>query len=190
MHVDKQNILKEEELIVQIGEGNKAAFEQLYKLFKDKVFNTTLSYVQNIEDAEEVTQDVFVSVFVKAHTFKGNSQVSTWIYRITVNKALNKLDKRKRESKSNNKLDHNFSVDFHHPGILLENQENAAYLFSAIETLVDLQKTAFILTYIEGLPQQEVAMIMENSVKAVESLLQRAKTNLKKTLIAHYPEGK
>ena len=81
-------------------------------------------------------------------------------------------------------------IDFKHPGILLENQEKASYLFAAINELAETQKTAFILTYIEGLPQQEVASIMDNSVKSVESLLQRAKTNLKKKLISMYPEGK
>ncbi|MFZ4414213.1 MAG: RNA polymerase sigma factor, partial [Bacteroidales bacterium] len=169
---------------------NKVAFEELYSLFKDKVYNTAISYLQNIEDAEEVTQDVFLSIYVNAHTFKRNSKVSTWIYRITVNKALNKLDKRNRKPNSNIQLEDSFSIDFQHPGILLENQENAAYLFGAIDTLLPSQKTAFILVYIEGLPQQEVALIMENTVKAVESLLQRAKINLKKILIEHYPEGK
>ncbi len=182
--------MNEERLLLQISDGNKTAFEELYTMFKDKVYNTAISYLQNIEDAEEVTQDVFLSIFVNAHTFKRNSKVNTWIYSITVNKSLNKLDQRSRKQKSLNKLEDNFSIDFQHPGILLENQEKAAYLFSAINTLLASQKTAFILTYIEGLPQQEVALIMEITVKAVESLLQRAKKNLKKILIEHYPEGK
>jgi RNA polymerase sigma factor (sigma-70 family) len=182
--------LNEERLLLQISDGNKTAFEELYTMFKDKVYNTAISYLQNIEDAEEVTQDVFLSIFVSAHTFKRNSKVNTWIYSITVNKSLNKLDQRNRKPKSLNKLEDNLSIDFQHPGILLENQEKAAYLFSAINTLLASQKTAFILTYIEGLPQQEVALIMEITVKAVESLLQRAKKNLKKILIEHYPEGK
>lgn len=190
MLIEKYKILKEERLLEQISEGNKAAFEVLYVKFKDKVYNTAISYLQNIEDAEEVTQDVFLSLFVKAQTFKGNSKVSTWIYRITVNKALNKLETRKRHPNTSTLLQDNFRIDFQHPGILLENQEKAAYLFGAIDTLAASQKTAFILTHIEGLPQQEVALVMQNTVKAVESLLQRAKINLKKKLMEHYPEGK
>jgi RNA polymerase sigma factor (sigma-70 family) len=182
--------LTEELLLMQISEGNKLAFEELYSLFKDKVYNTAISYLQNIEDAEEVTQDVFLTLFAKAHTFKGNSKVSTWIYKIAVNKALNKLDQRNRKPNSNNKIEEYLSIDFQHPGILLENQEKATYLFNAIHSLNTTQKTAFILTYIEGLPQQEVALIMGNTLKSVESLLQRAKANLKKILIEHYPEGK
>lgn len=182
--------MNENQLVAQISEGNKIAFEKLYGLFKDKVYNTAISYLQNSEDAEEVTQDVFLSIFINAITFKGNSKASTWIYRITVNKALNRLDKRNRKPNFSIDLEDHFNIDFKHPGILLENQENASYLFKAIDTLIESQKTAFILTYIEGLPQQDVALIMDNTVKAVESLLQRAKANLKKELIEHYPEGK
>lgn len=80
-------------------------------------------------------------------------------------------------------------IDFQHPGVLLENKEKAQYLFSVIETLAEAQKTAFILSFVEGLPRQEVADIMETSLKSVESLLQRAKANLKKKLIEIYPEG-
>jgi len=148
-----------------------------------------MSYVQNVEDAEEVTQDVFLSIYNKAHTFQGNSKVSTWIYKITVNRALNQIEKTNRKSKPYLQLDDNHRIDFKHPGVLLENQEKAAYLFSAINSLAESQKTAFILIYIEGLPQQEVALIMDNTVKSVESLLQRAKVNLRKKIILMYPEG-
>lgn len=154
------------------------------------MYNTALGYLQNVEDAEEIVQDVFLTIYEKAHTFKGNAKVSTWMYRITVNKSLNHIDKRKRRPIANHEVQEYQQVDFEHPGVLLENQENAKILFSTIDTLIENQKTAFILSYVEGLPQQEVAEIMETSLKSVESLLQRAKTNLKKKLISLYPEGK
>lgn len=72
--------------------------------------------------------------------------------------------------------------DFVHPGVLAENREKARYLFKAIAALPENQKTAFVLTHIEDLPQKEVAEIMDLSLKAVESLLQRAKANLRKQL--------
>ena len=78
---------------------------------------------------------------------------------------------------------------FDHPGILLEQKENARYLFEAIEELPETQKTVFILAHIEELPQKEIAAIMDLSLKAVESLLQRAKVNLRKKLGDLY-EGK
>lgn len=158
-------------------------------MYKEKVYNTALGYLQNVEDAEEITQDVFLTIFDKADTFKGNSKVSTWIYRITVNKSLNQIEKRNRRPQSGKEIQDYHRVDFRHPGVLLENQEKAQYLFSVIDALIETQKTAFILSYVEGLPRQEVADIMETTLKSVESLLQRAKTNLKKKLISIYPEG-
>lgn len=143
--------------------------------------------MQNTEDAEEVAQDVFLTIFKKADTFKGNSKVGTWIYRITVNKSLNKL---RTTSVTKVEINETHKIDFTHPGIQLENKEKGQHLFKAIEGLSENQKTAFILTYVEGLPQQKVAEIMEGSVKSIESLLQRAKANLRTKLNSMYPEGK
>lgn len=153
------------------------------------VYNTALGYLHNVEEAEEITQDVFVSIYQKASTFQENAKLSTWIYRITINKCLNALDKRKRRPNAESEVHEFHRIDFVHPGILLENQEKSKYLFAVIDALVDAQKTAFILSYIEGLPRQEVADVMEIGLKAVESLLQRAKANLRKKLINIYPEG-
>lgn len=153
------------------------------------MYNTAIGYLQNIEEAEEITQDVFLTVYEKADTFQEKSKVSTWIYRITVNKALNKLQKRKRSTLFGNEIKEGDSVDFDHPGIQLENKEKARFLFAEIDKLPKNQKTAFLLSYVEGLPRQEVADIMETTLKSMESLLQRAKQNLRKQLIAIYPEG-
>lgn len=148
-----------------------------------------MGYLHNVEEAEEITQDVFLTIFTKADTFKGNSKVSTWIYRITINKALNQLEKRKRQPKADREIQEYHLLDFQHPGVLLENKEHARYLFTAINSLIEAQKTVFILSYVEGLPRQEVANIMNTTLKSVESLLQRAKSNLKKKIIPLYPEG-
>ena len=79
--------------------------------------------------------------------------------------------------------------DFFHPGIALENKENAALLFKAIKTLPQNQHTAFILNKIEGLSYQEISDIMKLSVSAIDSLLQRAKTNLRKYLTNYYEQS-
>lgn len=175
------------DLITSIAKGDRKAFAQLYDLFADKVYNTAISYAQNEQDAEEITQDVFLKIHKNAAKFKGNAAPSTWIYRITVNTALTLLKKKKRFSfiaLGIKKLD---VPNFEHPGILLENKEHAAFLFQAIDKLPDAQKTAFILSFVEELPRKQVANIMETSLKAVESLLQRAKKNLRKILEKNYP---
>ena len=158
-------------------------------MYKNKVYNTAIGYLQNVEDAEEITQDVFLTIFQKADTFKGNSKTSTWIYRITINKSLNQIEKRKTRPHSGTEIQDFHKIEFNHPGGILENQEKMEYLFAAINTLAEKQKTSFILSYVEGLPRQEVADIMKTTLKSIESLLQRAKINLRKILISVYPEG-
>lgn len=180
-------MLDEKILIKQIVLGSKQAFDSLYSTYSTRVFNIALSYSKNQVDAEEITQDVFLRVFKNAKSFKFDCSLNTWIYRITVNSAINYLKKidRYRFFKTNYKKSK--SIEFSHPGVLLENKENSDTLFKVIDCLPNNQKTSFILSYIECLPRQEVADIMEISLKAVESLLQRAKKNLRLELVKLYP---
>jgi RNA polymerase sigma-70 factor (ECF subfamily) len=178
------------QILRRIARKDKKAFSQLYKMYAAKVYNTALSYAQSVEDAEEITQDVFVKIHRSAAKFKGNSSVNTWIYRIAVNTSLDYLKRKKRLSIVRfDKVIVN-KPDFEHPGVLLENKEKAKMLFKVIDTLPETQKTAFILSFIEELPRKEVAKIMQTSLKAVEGLLQRGKNNLRKKLEKEYPNRK
>ena len=147
--------------------------------------------VQDTGVAEDISQEVFVTVYKSILSFNEKSSISTWIYRITVNKCLDHLRAKKRQKRSgflsqllnlDNGEPLEGAADFIHPGVVLENREKSKFLFKAINALPDNQKTVFVLTYVEDLPQKEVAEIMNLSLKAVESLLQRAKSNLRKEL--------
>lgn len=170
-----------------IVDGNQQAFATLYKLYASKAYNTALSYTKNPEDAEEITQDVFIKIYKSMATFNGNSTLTTWIYRIVINTSLNYLKKNKRLSQYKNSITDIQTIEFEHPGVILENKENAKALYRAMDCLADTQKSAFILSYIEGLPRKEVAVIMDTSLKAIESLLQRAKKNMRIELENMYP---
>jgi RNA polymerase sigma-70 factor (ECF subfamily) len=155
------------------------------------VYNLALNYAQNVEDAEEITQDVFVSVYQSLHSFQENSSLSTWMYRITINKSLDFLKSKQRKKRfalltslffdNSNDIKHN-PPEYNHPGVLLEHKEALGKLFKVINELPNKQKTALILHKIEQKSQAEVAEIMNISLKAAESLIQRAKTNLSKKL--------
>ncbi len=182
------------ELIDRLKKGDQQAFRMIVESWKDMVYNTSLGIVQNSEDAEDVTQEVFVQVYESVNQFKGDSKFSTWLYRIAVTKSLDHLRKKKRKKRfafvqslfGPNEEEVNHQPDFQHPGISMENKENAAVLFRAIEKLPDNQKTAFTLHKLEGLSYQEIAEIMETTVSSVESLMHRAKGNLKKFLTDYY----
>lgn len=174
-------------LLKEIAKGDQSAFRKLYDINKEIVYNLALKYVQNQQDAEEILQDVFIKIYNNATKFNYQSSVITWIYRITINTSLNYTKKNKRYSSV--ELDEHGKglTSYTHPGIILEHKENVQLLFSVIDTLPDQQKTAFILGFIERLPRQDIADILQVSLKATESLLQRAKANLRKKLKKHYP---
>lgn len=187
-------LLNEFELISRLKSGDAIAFRELVESRQNLVFNTVIGFLQNTEDAEDVTQDVFVKIFESIGQFKGESALSTWVYRVAVTTALEFLRRKKRKKRfgflspilgENNELTVELP-DFHHPGVTLDNREKASMLFKAIKQLPENQQTAFILNKVEGLPYQEVAEIMKTSLSAVESLLHRAKTNLKDLLKNFY----
>lgn len=187
--------MEEKELIKKIIEGDRTAFKELYDVFSSRVYNTTLGILQNKEDAEDVTQEVFVQVFRSLRNFKQQSSLSTWIYRITINKAFEFIRNKKRKKRfaivksifANEETEE--PVDFLHPGILAENRERGKILFRAIDKLSEKQKTAFILSKIENLSHREICDIMGLSLSSVESLIFRAKENLKKDLYDFYMEN-
>lgn len=166
-------------------------FDELYHQHKSLVFNLALSYVQNEDDAEEITQDVFVAAHRSMDSFRQEANHATWLYRITINKSLDHLKSRKRQKRfavivglfsDDDGESKHIPHSFDHPGVALEQREAVARIFSKLNQLPATQRTALILSKIEDKSQIEIAEIMKLSVKAVESLLQRAKKTLRKSL--------
>lgn len=176
-------------LIIQLKEGSEAAFRELVKAYEDRVYNTVLSIVHNRTDAEDIAQETFIRIFRSVHSFTGNAALSTWIYRIAVNRSLDFLRSKKRQKRfafittffGNDDCEplHN-ATDFFHPGVALDQKENAAILFKAIKKLPEKQQAAFILNKIEGLSYNEIAAVLMITEAAADALLQRAKQNLRK----------
>ena len=81
--------IQEQELIRKVAAGERAAFRQLFDIHSPRVHNLLLRLVSNRDDAEELTQDVFLSLWKYAESLRGESKLSTWLYRVAVNKAIN-----------------------------------------------------------------------------------------------------
>lgn len=164
--------------------------EELYHKYHEKVYNLALHYVQHPEDAEEITQDVFVKVHDKLSSFRGEAEAGTWIYRIAINTSIDCLRARKSGKRAfwlrvvsiNNQSKEQEPETHLHPGITMEHKEALSGLFQAINKLPERQRSALILLKLEGLGTEEVARIMNLKPKALESLFQRAKTQLKSIL--------
>jgi RNA polymerase sigma-70 factor (ECF subfamily) len=180
--------LNENELITLLKKKDRKAFKEIVERCQNMVYNTAIGLLQNAEDAEDTAQEVFMQVYESISSFKGESKFSTWIYRITVSKSLDHLRKKKRKKRFAfiQRLygkDEGLMIDppdFFHPGVKIENKENAAVLFKAIDQLPSNQKIAFILNKIENLSYKEISQVMKSSESSVDSLLQRAKKNLQK----------
>ena len=163
--------------IAALKSGDQQAFKKLVEMYQQKVFNTAISLVQDHGLAEDISQEIFVTVFRSVVTFNEKSSLSTWIYRITVNKCLDHLRAKKRQKfglfsqlfRQPDAIDN--KPGFEHPGIQLENRETARYLFEAIDTLPHNQKTVFVLAHMEELPQKEIAEIMNLSLKSISLLM-------------------
>ena len=182
--------MNESTLIQQLKKGDQSAFREVVETTKDLVYNTALGILQNAEDAEDISQEVFVQAYEAIDKFKGESKLSTWLYRITISKALDHIRKKKRKKRfaflqslfgNNNEVIYE-PPDFNHPGVVLDRKEESALLFKHINALPEKQRIAFILNKVEGLNYQQVSEIMDTTLPSVESLLHRAKTNLRKSI--------
>jgi RNA polymerase sigma factor (sigma-70 family) len=187
--------LNEQELIQQLRQKDEQAFRWLVDNYRNRVFHTVLNILQDDKEAEDAAQETFIQVFESINTFKAESSLSTWIYRIAVHKALDKIRRRKTRQRLHQILpwwmpDEKKSSDemFQHPGIAAENKEKAAILFKAIESLPEKQKLAFTLIKVQGMNYEEACEVMQQNIKAVESLISRAKVNLQKQL-EHFYKG-
>jgi RNA polymerase sigma-70 factor (ECF subfamily) len=183
------------DIVRLIAEGNESAFRTLVNEHADRVYNTCLGMLQHAEDAEDITQEVFIEVHRSIGKFRGECGLGTWLYRIAVSKSLDLL-KNRRTAKRFAFITSLFGDEgvhpiadtphFDHPGVQLENKEHARVLFHALHKLPESQRTAFTLNQVEGLSYLQISEVMETSVASVDSLMVRARKNLRKLLKGYY----
>ena len=188
--------MTEQQLIHALQQGQEPAFRLLVETYKDRLYNTILGFITNAEDAEDVLQEVFITVFENIVSFKSQSLLTTWMYRIAVTQSLDTIRRKSRKKRAATFLSwvgvgenhEKYAVETIHPGVLAENREQSVVLFKAIQQLPENQRAAFVLQKIEGMNQQDIAAVLKTSTGAVESLLSRAKQNLRKSLTNFYHE--
>lgn len=186
--------MNEQSLIQGLQKGDEKMFSLMVETYQHMVFNTVLGLVMNFEEAEDLSQDVFVLVFQQIQSFRSASKFSTWLYTIAVRTALNHLRKQKAKKRAvyikrffGMEVEQEISqTDFHHPGVILDNKEYAAVLFKALQQLPENQRVAFLLVKTEDMRYDEVAEILGVSIKGVEGLMHRAKEKLRNVLNDYY----
>lgn len=172
--------------------GEMAAFDALVDRYHQKVYRLALRFCRNPQDAEEVTQDVFLSAFRKGDTFDGRSAFGTWLYRIAANAALMKLRGHATEARLREEFLPEFDADGRHlrpisawsrtPEEIVLAQEGRQLIRRAIDELPPDYRAVVLLHDLEGLPNQEVAEILGTTTAAVKARSHRARLVLRGAL--------
>lgn len=188
--------VQDQELVEGLRKGDQACLLEIVTRYSEKVHNLAMRISRNQEDAEEILQDVFMTVFRKVDKFEGKSAFSSWLYRITVNTAFMKLRKRKQTaaisleditpnvkeswvSERREENDANFMASRH---------ELREQLEAAINKLPEEYRVIFILRDVDGLSNQEVGEVLGITVPAVKSRLHRSRLLLRKKLCRFYED--
>ncbi|MDX8339997.1 sigma-70 family RNA polymerase sigma factor [Draconibacterium sp. IB214405] len=184
--------MTDSQLIEQIRENNDLAFRALINKYKNLVYNTAFRLVRNSEDAEDIFQDVFLEIYKSCDAVRFEEDLTMWIYKIAYNKSISFL-RRKNPAKvskndddiADNQLNDNL-IEKNNPAKQLEQKENISTLYQLIDQLPENQKKILLLHKFEGLSQKEICEQLGMSEHSVESLIYRARKNLKLKLIAYF----
>jgi len=187
--------MEDADLLEKLKAGDKTAFNELVGLYANRVINTCYKFLLDRKDAEDISQEVFIEVYKSIKTFRGDAKLSTWIYRIAVAKSLDEIKKRNRKKRFSSigkavGLDQiaNLLSGTEQPDKRIEEKESFSVLILVLNKLPDNQRVAFTLSKIDGYSNTEIAEIMQVSLTAVDSLIYRAKQNLKKSLSERAPD--
>lgn len=167
----------------------KNELDKLIHLYQKKVLNTCFKFLLNKEDAEDITQEVFLEVYQSMHKFRGDAQIGTWIYRIAISKCLDELKKRNRKKRITS-IGKIFGLEYAEnkksaltaPDTKLEQKQQLELLQTALHKLPDSQRIAFTLSKIDGFSNEEIANILQTTVVAAESLIYRGRKRIKEEL--------
>lgn len=196
-----ERLLDDNVLLEELRKGAPQAAEMLFDRFHGKIYSLAMSILKNESDAEEATQDVFLTVVQKAHTFKGNSALYSWIYRICVNTCLMRLrGKRRGETVSIEDFMPVFTEDGMHASLIDDwskeverkalDKELGQVIKQFTGNLSEKYRVVFVLSDVEGLSNEETAQILGLTVPAVKSRLHRARLYLREQLARYLREGK
>jgi RNA polymerase sigma-70 factor (ECF subfamily) len=158
--------------------GDIHALEELYQRHKDKVYALALRMTNNVQDAEDIVQEIFIQVYRKIGAFRGDAAFSSWLYRITTNVTLSALRRRKRAARE---LPSEDILTKDHPRAQ-SNKLLKPFLEKAIASLPPKSRMVFILHDVQGFQHNEIAKMLNCSVGTSKSQLHKARAQLRKSL--------
>jgi RNA polymerase sigma-70 factor, ECF subfamily len=183
------------DIIKKIKKGDKESFREIINKYKKVVYNNARSFLRNAQEAEDASQEIFLSIYNNITGFRGDSKLSTWIYRITVNTCKNKLKQMKRlkpkianepyaegEEELEQAVANIREKEEKEPDNIFASETLRASIMKRMDELTEEQKNVIVLRDVDGLSYEEIGEVMKLSVSAVKSKLFRARENLREKL--------
>jgi RNA polymerase sigma-70 factor (ECF subfamily) len=190
--------MTEGEYIEGLKKGDEKVFREFVDQYQLSLLKLCTGFLHNEEDAKDIVQDVFIEVFHSIGQFRGNALLSTWLYRIAVNKSLNQIKKNKNRKlmasidsmlSARKKVISDIANESEISDRNIEHKEQAKIIRKAIDMLPGNQRIAFVLNKYQDLSYKDISGVMDISLSAVESLIHRAKMNLQKKLYNLYKKN-
>ena len=187
--------MNERQLLLAVADGDPLAYKRLYDQHCSQVYNLALKLVGNPQDAEDLAQDVFVTFWNEAKKIRGDSKLSTWLYRVTFNKSLNlkrrggvwgKVRKFFSIEEETDALDNLPAPSQSRPDRQHEIKEAKTTLAELVAELPGRQGEVFLLHKLQGLSYKEIAAELGISMSAVESAMHRAKMGLQEAMLQRH----
>ncbi len=184
--------MNDQELVKAVIRGDNCAMRELIEKYQDLVLNTCYRVLQSREDAKDIAQEVFLETYKSAARLRYEENISFWLYRISLNKSINYLKRSQNilfrsilQIESLFRHDRNEAAievphSEYHPGESLEAAEQQELMARAVASLTATQQKVFALYYYEELSYKEISNVLGLSLSSVESLLFRARENVKK----------
>lgn len=184
---------QDDDLIKLSLAGDTRAFEELVEKYQHKIYNLAYRYMGNDEDASDMAQEALIKAYRSLASFKGDSSLGTWLYRITTNVCLDELRKRKRTLHmistdepvtitDGDEIERDIPDPSPTADIIYQYKETEVYLQSLINMLKPDQKTVIILRDVMDLTYEEIAEVLNCSIGTVKSRLSRGRENLRKKI--------
>ncbi len=171
--------LTDEQLMIAVGKGDMAAFEQIVIRYQQYAWRIAYRYTGNSSDAEEIAQEAFLRILDSAKSYRPSAKFSTYLYRVLANLCLDHARKKRPLFAGDFPVDKELAET---PYSNLQIQEQDRGIKSAVDSLPTRQRLAVILRYYENLSYSQIADAMNTSVKATERLLDRARKQLESSL--------
>jgi len=195
----KEDKETEESLVRDLQNGNLEAYDKIAEIYQKKIYGLSFNLTRNQMDAQDVTQEVLLTLFRKINMFQGKSAFSSWVYRIAVNASYMRLRSKKKEPNvSIDELMPSYnSAGFQQEKIqdwsentesLIFTKETRDVIDKAVNLLPEKEKVVFILRDVEGLSSEKAGEILDLTVPAVKSRLHRARLFLRKKLSNYFEE--